>query len=207
MIIYPKKSRQPCFLLLSIFLFLSTIVSVSGTGSSEGRSSEGEFSESQSPTEETAEESRREGFNTPLPIPPLLEASRQNGVTQFELLVQRGSREFFSGAVTPTLGYNGDYLGPTIRVRRGDSVCIDVDNRLNEPTTVHWHGAHVPAKMDGGPHQQVAAGATWRAEFPIDQQAATLWYHPHLIPTTAEQVYRGLASPTSRSISFSRLVR
>jgi FtsP/CotA-like multicopper oxidase with cupredoxin domain len=112
---------------------------------------------------------------------------------RFKLQVQRGSREFYPGAASSTLGYNGDYLGPTIRVRRGDTVRIDVENRLEETTTVHWHGAHVPAEMDGGPHQQIPPGTVWSAEFPVRQQAATLWYHPHLIPTTAEQVYRGLA--------------
>ena len=132
-------------------------------------------------------------FSTPLPIPPLLEGTEKNGVLHFNLQVQTGEREFYPGAASSTMGYNGNYLGPTIRMQRGDNVRIDVENRLNEATTVHWHGAHVPAKMDGGPHQQVAAGSTWTAEFPIRQQAATLWYHPHLIPTTAEQVYRGLA--------------
>ncbi|MCF7948413.1 MAG: multicopper oxidase domain-containing protein [Spirochaetia bacterium] len=140
-----------------------------------------------------AEEGQQAGFSTPLPIPPLLEGTEKNGILHFNLQVQAGEREFYPGAVSSTLGYNGNYLGPTIRVQRGDTVRIDVENQLNEATTVHWHGAHVPAEMDGGPHQQVPAKSSWQASFPIDQEAATLWYHPHLIPTTAEQVYRGLA--------------
>ena len=31
-----------------------------------------------------------------------------------------------------------------------------------EPTTVHWHGMHLPAAMDGGPHSPIAAGGTWQ---------------------------------------------
>ncbi len=178
-----KRQMRP-ILLLSVFFFILGIAAVPAAGSAEGRSNEGEFSGTQSPPEE---------FQNPLPIPPLLEGAVEDGITRFELQVQSGRREFYPDAATPTIGYNGSYLGPTIRVRRGDSVRIDVKNNLAEDTTVHWHGAHVPAVMDGGPHQQVAAGSTWTAEFPIQQQAATLWYHPHLIPTTAEQVYRGLA--------------
>jgi FtsP/CotA-like multicopper oxidase with cupredoxin domain len=51
---------------------------------------------------------------------------------------------------------------------------------------------YLPAEADGGPHQPIAAGKTWRAEFTVDQPAASLWCHPHLVGTT-EQVYRGLA--------------
>ncbi|MGC9313476.1 MAG: multicopper oxidase domain-containing protein [Sediminispirochaetaceae bacterium] len=144
-------------------------------------------------SENRAEEVQQTSFSTPLPIPPLLEGTEKNGVLHFNLQVQQGEREFYPGAVSSTLGYNGNYLGPTIRVHQGDNVPIVVENQLNEATTVHWHGAHVPAEMDGGPHQQVPANSSWQASFPIDQEAATLWYHPHLIPTTAEQVYRGLA--------------
>jgi FtsP/CotA-like multicopper oxidase with cupredoxin domain len=81
---------------------------------------------------------------------------------RFKLQVQRGSREFYPGAASSTLGYNGDYLGPTIRVRRGDTVRIDVENRLEETTTLHWHGAHVPAEMDGGPISRSLRGAPGR---------------------------------------------
>ncbi|WP_309141376.1 multicopper oxidase domain-containing protein [Streptomyces composti] len=49
-----------------------------------------------------------------------------------------------------------------------------VSNTLGEPSTVHWHGMHLPARMDGGPHQMVAPGATWTPHWKIDQPAATL---------------------------------
>ncbi len=136
----------------------------------------------------------------PLSIPPILEESLVNGRREntgservFELTVNEGQREFAAGVLSPTLGYNADYLGPTIRVRRNDELRLRVRNRLDEATTVHWHGAHLPAEADGGPHQQIPAGESWEARFRVDQEAATLWYHPHLKGTTAEQVYLGLA--------------
>ena len=52
---------------------------------------------------------------------------------------------------------------------------------------------HLPAEMDGGPHQMVEPDATWSPEWDIDQQAATLWYHPHPHGETESHVARGLA--------------
>ena len=133
-------------------------------------------------------------FSLPLPIPPLAERREAgDGTVLFELTARRGSRDFLGGLQTPTYGYNGDYLGPTLRVRRGERVRIRVRNSLEEATTVHWHGLEVPGPADGGPHQPIAPGGLWEPEFAVDQPAATLWYHPHPIGRTAEQVYRGLA--------------
>ena len=133
-------------------------------------------------------------FTQPLNIPPLLKAEDPlEDRASFRLEASEGRTSFFLGTETDTLGYNGSYLGPTIRVRRGQEVSIAVKNSLGDVTTVHWHGLHVPAEMDGGPHQGIAPGDEWHPEFTIRQEAATLWYHPHPIGKTGEQVYRGLA--------------
>lgn len=132
--------------------------------------------------------------NNPLPIPPLLEDENpEEGKAKFTLDVQYGQTEFVEGYAADTLGYNGNYLGPVIRVNRGDDVKITVNNELDEATTVHWHGLEVIGEMDGGPHQRIEPNSTWEPEFPIEQSAATLWYHPHLMSTTGVQVYKGLA--------------
>ncbi|UJF16737.1 multicopper oxidase domain-containing protein (plasmid) [Jeotgalibaca sp. MA1X17-3] len=129
-----------------------------------------------------------------LPIPPLLEDKNpESGKAEFDLSVQYGEMEFFEGQKADTLGYNGDYLGPIIKVSKGDEVKINVKNTLDEFTTVHWHGLEVPAEMDGGPHQGIEPRSTWNPNFTINQPAATLWYHPHLLDKTGEQVYKGLA--------------
>ncbi|WP_344171472.1 multicopper oxidase family protein [Pilimelia columellifera] len=132
-------------------------------------------------------------FEWPLAIPPLapsrLDAA---GRRVFDLTAAPGTHEFAGRAVS-TWGYNGGYLGPTLRARRGEKVLVNIRNALGEPTTVHWHGMRLPAVMDGGPHQPIAAGATWSPSWTVDQPAATLWYHPHLHHGVARQVYRGLA--------------
>ncbi len=109
------------------------------------------------------------------------------------LKVQRGTTSFFPGRESRTLGYNGSYLGPTLRVHSGDDVEVAVTNALGDDTTVHWHGLLVPAEVDGGPHQLIRPGTTWRPVLPVRQPAATLFYHSHVHDRTAEQVYTGLA--------------
>ncbi|GAA1616531.1 multicopper oxidase family protein [Actinoplanes couchii] len=125
-----------------------------------------------------------------LRIPPILEPSTDG---EFVLTMQAGRTEFQPGRPTPTWGINGSYLGPTIRVSRGDRVRMRVVNRLAETSTLHWHGIRLPARMDGGPHQMIEPGATWTPEWTVDQPAMTGWYHPHLHEHTAMHVYRGLA--------------
>jgi len=128
-----------------------------------------------------------------LAIPPLLTGEVKDGVRVFGLEIQNGKHQFFAGQETPTLGINGAYLGPTLVMRVGEKVRLNVTNNLDEPTTLHWHGIHLPAKADGGPHQVIEPGATWSPEFLVKQEASTFWYHSHLHKKTGEQVWRGLA--------------
>jgi blue copper oxidase len=131
-------------------------------------------------------------FTNELRIPPLAERTLDaDGTVRFNLELAPGTTEFRDGEGTPTWGYNGSYLAPTLRASRGERVAVDVTNATDEDTTVHWHGMHLPAAADGGPHQPIEPGATWSPSWTIDQPATTLWFHPHLHATTAEQVYRG----------------
>ena len=135
--------------------------------------------------------------------PPLERGSIVNGIRVFDLEMAPGMTRFFPFDVdTPTSGYNGSYLGPTLEMRTGENVKLAVTNHLGgRQTTTHWHGLHVPGAMDGGPHQVIVENATWNAEFPMLNRASTFWYHPHPHAMfaaqdpegTAYQVYEGLA--------------
>lgn len=136
----------------------------------------------------------RISFERELPIPAVQEGRiDDDGTRVFTLSARAGASELRAGTTTETWGFNGDYLGPTLRANRGERVRVDVTNELGEATSVHWHGMHLPAEMDGGPHQEVQPGEIWSPEWVIDQPAATLWYHPHPHGATEEHVYRGLA--------------
>jgi blue copper oxidase len=133
-------------------------------------------------------------FENPLHIPPILEPAEEGpGHKAFELEMQEGIADLLPGKSASTWGFNGPYLGPTLRASRGDRIEMRVRNQLPEPSTVHWHGMHLPAAADGGPHQTIEPGETWTPSWTIDQPAATLWYHPHPHGDTEEHVYRGLA--------------
>jgi blue copper oxidase len=126
-----------------------------------------------------------------LPVPRLIDANKSGNVVK--LKAASGSHEFYKGKPARTFGYSAPILGPVLRFRRGVPVEMSVENALDTPTTVHWHGLLVPGDVDGGPQGTIEPGATWRGVLPIDQPAATLWYHPHPHHDTARQTYLGLA--------------
>jgi FtsP/CotA-like multicopper oxidase with cupredoxin domain len=136
-------------------------------------------------------------FATPGRSLPMLALDRgvvdAAGTRSFSLAVQRASTQFRSGVDTATLGYNGALLGPALRLRAGEKTAIRVRNELAESTTVHWHGLVVPAEVDGGPHQPIAPGGLWQADFTVANTASTCWFHPHPHGATGRQVVSGLA--------------
>jgi bilirubin oxidase len=69
---------------------------------------------------------------------------------------------------------------------------MNVLNKLNDSTTIHWHGMHLPAVMDGGPHQVIPPGTLWQPYWKVTNNAATYWYHPHLHEMTLEHLSKGI---------------
>ncbi|MEC7743549.1 MAG: multicopper oxidase domain-containing protein [Pseudomonadota bacterium] len=131
----------------------------------------------------------------PLAIPELNQGIVEQGERVFRLSISAGQKEFVPGVVSPTIGVNAPYLGPTLEMRRGERVRLHVDNGLDDGATVHWHGFELPAAADGGPHQLIRPGARWSPSFEVRQRASLYWYHSHLHRGTGPQVYAGLAAP------------
>jgi FtsP/CotA-like multicopper oxidase with cupredoxin domain len=119
-----------------------------------------------------------------------------------------GTAQILPGAATAVWRFTGEvlkgpadtlqflpdsYLGPIIRLRRGQKVRIHFSNALPESTIVHWHGLDVPSEMDGHPHRVIGPGQEYVYEFEVINRAGTYWYHPHPHGRTGPQVYRGLA--------------
>ncbi|HEY6984163.1 copper resistance system multicopper oxidase [Reyranella sp.] len=87
----------------------------------------------------------------------------------------------FTGRNRTATTVNGSVPGPILRLREGDTVTLNVTNRLSEPTSIHWHGILLPNAMDGVPgltFRGIMPGATFTYRFPI-RQAGTYWYHSH----------------------------
>lgn len=104
-----------------------------------------------------------------------------DGVKVFHLIAEPVLHEFSPGLVAECWGYNGRVHGPTIEAVEGDRVRFYVTNRLEAPTTVHWHGVLLPSGMDGvgGVSQKaIQPGETFKYEFTL-RQHGTLMYHSH----------------------------
>ncbi|WP_437890078.1 multicopper oxidase CueO [Phytobacter sp. V91] len=124
-----------------------------------------------------------------LPVPALLTPDAQN---QIALTVQAGTSTF-AGKQATTWGYNGNLLGPALKLRQGKAVTVSIRNTLAEETTLHWHGLEIPGEVDGGPQGVIKPGASRTVNFTPSQPAATCWFHPHQHGKTGRQVAMGLA--------------
>jgi len=85
------------------------------------------------------------------------------------------------GRMGHAVAINGVVPAPLIRLKEGQNVRLTVDNRLDEDTSIHWHGLIVPFQMDGVPgisFPGIRAGTSFTYEFPI-KQSGTYWYHSH----------------------------
>lgn len=112
--------------------------------------------------------------------------------TTFNLTIRDTFTQILTGNQTITGGINGSFWGPTMIWNKGDVVHVNVNNQLMDTTTIHWHGMHLPALMDGGPHQPIAPYTTWSPYWKVDNNAALYWYHPHLHMMAQEQLEMGV---------------
>lgn len=126
------------------------------------------------------------GFDQDLPFPGVISENIQ-------LTAQSASGQIRKDTVTSVLSYRNGVLGETIKVTKGSTVNVRVQNNLNEATNVHWHGLIVPEDMDGHPKDVIAPGSAFTYTLPIAQRAGTYWYHPHPHGATARQVFMGMA--------------
>src|SRR6266581_1511763 len=99
----------------------------------------------------------------------------------FHLIAEPVKRKIVPWKTLDIWGYNGSSPGSTIQVQQGDRVRIEVENRLPESTTMHWHGLEVPIEQDGVPYisqKPIAPGETYAYEFTVHQEG-TFFYHAH----------------------------
>ncbi|TCV00438.1 CopA family copper-resistance protein [Paracandidimonas soli] len=97
----------------------------------------------------------------------------------------------FTGNPRMATTVNSSLPAPTLRWREGDTVTIHVKNRLQEATSIHWHGIILPFQMDGVPgisFTGIAPGETFTYRFKVEQ-SGTYWYHSHSGMQEATGVY------------------
>src|SRR5471030_1167582 len=99
------------------------------------------------------------GSQPALPVPPLIESRR--GQPLF-LTMQSAHWAFLGGNKAPVWGFNGMYLGPTVRVYNGDDVKLIYSNRLSEPVSMTVSGLQVPGTLAGGGARMISPVLTGR---------------------------------------------
>jgi len=155
-------------------------------------------------------------FRVPLPMPPVLEPTRSDaGADYYEMTQRVGEAEILPGLKTEVWGYNGIFPGPTIESRGGRKTIVRQMNELPVPVSTHLHGGRTPPGSDGFPtdlilpkghsshaHHTHSGEAGWSFHrgskdytYPLEQRAATLWYHDHRMDFTAPRC--GAGSPDS----------
>lgn len=128
-------------------------------------------------------------------LPPLPDTERivPTGKTrEFMLEAKESEWEVLPGVKTNAVTYNGKTPGPVLRAVEGDLVRITVKNSLKQPTSIHFHGMHLPNGQDGVPpytQKEVEPGGTFTYEF-LAGHAGTYMYHPHI--NSVEQIDKGL---------------
>lgn len=126
----------------------------------------------------------------------LAESHTQGQIIEYTLVADQGT----SYVTTPdgakitldTWLYNDTFAQEQIRITQGDTLRVTFVNKLDEPSTIHWHGMRIPRNMDGVPgisQDPVLPGESYLYEF-TPQDAGTFWFHPHM--NGSEQLERGL---------------
>lgn len=113
----------------------------------------------------------------PRPLVPNLDGD----VKEFELYIDIFQQEIVPGFTIHTLAFNDQVPGPEIRVQQGDKVRVKFKNKTELNHTIHWHGLHVPWRMDGVPYvnqMPVMPGQEFVYEFKAEPYG-THFYHCH----------------------------
>ena len=136
----------------------------------------------------------RSRFDVPLPIPRVLEPIESTADADvYEVTMKKGKAQILDGPETEIWGYDGEWPGPTIRARSGRTAIVRHANQLPEQMSVHLHGASTPPDSDGHPNDFFQPGQTREYVYPNRMDAASLWYHDHVIDRTGHHVLHGLA--------------
>ncbi|MGH1370827.1 MAG: multicopper oxidase domain-containing protein [Cellvibrionaceae bacterium] len=122
---------------------------------------------------------------------PIINLS-QSGDYEYTLTLEAAPFELIPNTQTPGLGFNGQYPSPVLRAKQGRPITITVVNKLDQPTTIHWHGIRIDIAMDGVPflsQMPIMPGESFVYRF-TPPDAGTFWYHPHV--NSVEQLGKGL---------------
>lgn len=133
-----------------------------------------------------------------------------------DLRLEAGRRwVLLAGRDANVFSFNGAVPGPTLYLRPGDRLRVELVNRLGDPTNLHTHGLYVSARDNGdNPFVKIQPGASHRydIQLPDDHPPGVYWYHPHHHGLVTDQIFGGLygaiivTDPTPLPVSRERVL-
>ena len=124
-----------------------------------------------------------------LTIPPLMEAKRGRPII---LNMEETGYKLDGSHSVSVWGFNGNYLGPTIRIKSGSFAKLNYHNNLPQSIALSIQGLQASGELFGGAAKVLKKGESWAPIIPIDQPAATCWYRSATLANSAYQTYRGI---------------
>ena len=127
-------------------------------------------------------------------------------IREYNLTIEKN--EMTLGGVTANgMTINGGIPGPTLEFKEGDLAIINVTNKMDEETSVHWHGLILPNFYDGVPYlttPPIKANTTFQYRIPINQ-SGTYWYHSHTMLQEQKGVYGSIViHPKEKTLDYDK---
>ncbi|MCD9913605.1 multicopper oxidase family protein, partial [Bradyrhizobium japonicum] len=118
-------------------------------------------------------------------VPPV-RAQTLNKAADHKIRIAPVSLEIAPGKIIKTTAYNGTVPGPTLRMKEGQAVRIEVTNDSGYPNLIHSHGLMIPSEQDGSTEEGspvIERGKYLTYEY-VAKPAGTRWYHSHAMAMT-----------------------
>ncbi|OBQ54730.1 multicopper oxidase domain-containing protein [Tamlana sp. s12] len=125
-------------------------------------------------------------------------------IKEYNLTIEENEMTL-AGVTAKAMTINGSIPGPVLEFNEGDLAVINVTNKMDEETSVHWHGLILPNFFDGVPYlttPPIKPGTTFQYRIPINQ-SGTYWYHSHTMLQEQKGVYGSIViQPKEKTLEY-----
>ncbi|GGG42818.1 hypothetical protein GCM10011414_10550 [Croceivirga lutea] len=127
-------------------------------------------------------------------------------IREYNLTIEKNEMTL-GGVTAKAMTVNGSIPGPTLEFNEGDLAIINVTNKMDVETSVHWHGLILPNFYDGVPYLNtppIEPGETFQYRIPINQ-SGTYWYHSHTMLQEQKGVYGSIIiQPKEKTLDYDK---
>ena len=127
-------------------------------------------------------------------------------IREYNLTIEE-NKMTLGGVSAKAMTINGSIPGPVLEFDEGDLAIINVTNKMDEETSVHWHGLILPNFYDGVPYlttPPIKPGTTFQYRIPINQ-SGTYWYHSHTMLQEQKGVYGSIIiHPQEKTLEYDK---